>query len=128
MAMNEYVQVEAKKIYDNASYEFPKNQALVAAWIAAHFKGEALKVFDMSKHGSICDCSVLVTALNPTQARSMADEIAANLKHLGAHVYSYEGYESADWILLDFGDTIVHIFQLAARNFHNEMRIYCFES
>lgn len=119
MAMNEYVQLEAKKIFDNKSYEFPKNQAMVAAWIAAHFKGEGLKIFDMSKHGSICDCSVLVTALNPTQARSMADEISANLKHLGADLYSYEGYESADWILLDFGDTIVHIFQLAARDVYD---------
>lgn len=124
MAMNEYVQEEANKIFNNKSFEFPKNQAMVAAWIAAHFKGEALKIFDMTKHSSLSDCSVLATALNPTQARAMADEISANLKHLGAELYSYEGYESADWILLDFGDTIVHIFQLAARDVYDLDLVY----
>lgn len=119
MAMNEYVQTEAKKIFENKKFQFPENQAMVAAWIAAHFKGEALKIFDMRKFSSLCDYSVLVTALNPTQARSMADEISANMRELGAQVYSYEGYESADWILLDLGDTIVHIFQLAARDVYD---------
>ena len=119
MAMNEYVQAEAKKIFENKKFAFPENQAMVAAWIAAHFKGEALKVFDMRKHSSLSDYAVLATALNPTQARAMADEISANLKHLGATLYSYEGYESADWILLDMGDTIIHIFQLAARDIYD---------
>jgi ribosome-associated protein len=92
---------------------------MASAWILANFKGDNLKVFDLKKSSSLCDYSVLATAQNATQARAMADEISANLKHAGASVLSYEGYESADWILLDTGDIIIHVFNGPARDVYD---------
>ncbi len=119
MAANEYVQSEVKKIISNQDYEFPLNHAMASAWIMANFKGDNLKIFDLRKSSALCDYSIIATAQNATQARAMVDEISSNLRENGASVVSYEGYESADWILLDTGDIIVHIFNGPARDVYD---------
>jgi ribosome-associated protein len=119
MAINEYVQNEVKKVISNTGFEFPLNHAMASAWIVANFKGENLKVFDLRGSSSLCDYSVLATAQNVTLARALVDEISANLKNNGASIVSYEGYESADWILLDTGDIIIHIFNGPARDVYD---------
>lgn len=119
MAINEYVQNEVNKIISNKAFEFPLNHAMASAWIVANFKGENLKIFDLRKSSALCDYSILATAQNATQARAMVDEISGNLKNNGASIVSYEGYESADWILLDTGDIIVHIFNGPARDVYD---------
>src|SRR5205085_380245 len=100
------------------------NHAMATAWILANFKGDNLKVFDMRKTSSLCDYSILATAQNATQARAMIDEVSANLKNQGASILSYEGYESADWILLDTGDVMVHVFTGPARDVYDLDMIY----
>lgn len=119
MAINEYVQSEVKKVLSTPGFEFPLNHAMAASWIVANFKGENLKIFDLRKTSSLCDYAILASAQNATQARAMVDEISANLQHNGAKILSYEGYESADWILLDTGDIIVHIFNGHARDVYD---------
>lgn len=119
MAINEYVQTEVNKIISNTSFEFPLNHAMASAWVMANFKGDNLKIFDLRKSSALCDYSILATAQNATQARAMADEISANLKNHGGSIISFEGYESADWILVDTGDIIVHIFNGPARDVYD---------
>lgn len=121
---NEYIQNEVKKVISNPVFEFPLNHAMASVWIMANFKGDNLKVFDMRKSSSLCDYSILATAQNPTQARAMVDEISVNLKAQGASILSYEGYESADWILLDTGDIIVHVFNGPARDVYDLDLVY----
>lgn len=124
MAINEYIQSEVNKIITNPGYEFPVNHAMASAWILANFKGDNLKIFDMKKSSSLCDYSIIVTAQNTTQARAMADEVSLQLKAQGATILSYEGYESADWILLDTGDIMVHVFNGPAREVYDLDIIY----
>lgn len=107
---NDFLQKELSKIMTDSRWPFPQNHAMAATYILAHYKGENLKVFDM-KGSSMCDYNVIATAQNPTQARAMADEISRQLRAVGTQILSYEGYGSADWILLDTGDVIVHVFQ-----------------
>lgn len=116
---NEYIQAEVKKIIENTSFEFPLNHAMASAWILTNFKGDNLKIFDLKKSSALVDFSILATAQNPTQARAMADEIAMNLKQQGAHIVSFEGYETADWILIDTGDIMVHVFTGPARDIYD---------
>lgn len=124
MAINEYVQTEVNKVITNKAFEFPLNHAMATAWILANFKGDNLKVFDMRKTSALCDYSILATAQNATQARAMIDEVSANLKNQGAHIVSYEGYEGADWILLDTGDIMIHVFNGPARDVYDLDMIY----
>ncbi len=119
MAVNEYVQGEVGKVIANKNFEFPLNHAMAAAWIVANFKGDNLKIFDLRKSSALCDYSVLVTAQNATQARAMSDEVAQSLKLNGARLVSFEGYESADWILIDTGDIFIHIFNGPARDIYD---------
>ena len=119
MAINEYVNSEVNKVINNASYEFPLNHAMASAWMIANYKGENLKIFDLRKTSALCDYSIIATAQNATQARALVDEISNNLKAVGANIVSYEGYEGADWILLDTGDIIVHIFNGPARDVYD---------
>lgn len=119
MAINEYIKTEVDKIMENSSYEFPLNHALSSAWILANYKGDGLKVFDMRNTSALCDFTIIATAQNATQARAMADEISANLQSHNASIVSFEGYEGADWILLDTGDVIAHIFNGPARDIYD---------
>lgn len=124
MAQNEYVQGEVKKVIDNATFEFPLNHAMASAWILANYKGDNLKIFDMKKSTSLCDYAVVATAQNATQARAMIDEVSSRLKENGAKILSYEGYDSADWILLDTGDVMVHVFTAHNRDIYDLDMVY----
>lgn len=124
MAINEYIQNEVNKVITDSSFEFPLNHAMASAWILANFKGDNLKIFDMRKTSALCDFSIIATAQNATQARAMIDEVSLNLKNQGASIVSYEGYESADWILLDTGDIIIHVFNGPARDVYDLDLVY----
>ena len=117
---SEYLKSEINKIMTNKDWSFPLNHAMVAAYILANFKGINLKIFDMTTTGSaLCDYNIIATAGNPTQSKAMIDAIASSLRDLGANILSTEGYETADWILVDTGDVIVHVFHEASRGIYD---------
>ena len=107
---------EIDKIIHNKKLEFPKNFALACARILADFKGINLKIIDMKKTSSLADYYVLASAENTTTARSMSEGIQFHLKRHQRPILSVEGVESAEWVLLDFGDLIVHVFQETIRD------------
>ena len=117
---DKYVTQEVKKIYDDKSLEFPKNMALASAWILGNKKGINLKILDVKGKSSLSDYFVLASAQNIIQARAMAEEILGQLRKHGAKSISIEGLESqADWILLDLGDILVHIFLDTSREVYD---------
>jgi ribosome-associated protein len=106
----EYVQKEVAKILENSDYAFPLNLAMASAWICGNLKGINLKVLDVTATSSLSDYFVLASASNSTQANAMAAEVSKLLKTAGHPVLSQEGGGASDWVLIDFGDIIVHIF------------------
>jgi ribosome-associated protein len=112
----EFISIEVDKIIKNEGFEFPLNMAMAAAWLLGNLKGINLKVFDVSASSSLSDYYILASASNSTQANSMADAIQVHLKRNGMSFISKEGVSGSDWILLDGGDIIVHIFQESARD------------
>jgi ribosome-associated protein len=115
----EYVNTEVEKIVKDTSFEFPLNLAMASAWIMGNFKGLNLKVLDTRKRGSLADFFIMGSASNMTQAKSMADAICVQLKKHEVNVLSKEGLGDAEWILLDLGDIIVHIFLDNTRTNYN---------
>lgn len=112
---NPYVQKEVKKVLSES--EVPLSWAMASAWILAHFKGVNIKIYDTKNSSSLCDYNIIASAENPTQAKTMVDELSFNLKQQGeANVISIEGLKDCEWILLDAGDVIVHIFQDISRD------------
>lgn len=112
---NPYVQKETSKIFQD--YEYPKNAALAAAWIMAHYKGINLKIFQAEESTSLCDYNIIGSAENTVQAKTMIDEIQEALKKGGCELISLEGVSDGDWILLDMGDVIIHVFQDLSRDY-----------
>jgi len=75
---------------------------------------------DVSKTSSLADYFILASATNSTQAKAMADTVITQLKKHGKQVLSKEGLHTtgSDWILIDLGSVIVHIFQEVARDIY----------
>ena len=73
-------------------------------------KGVLIKVLNVRDLTSIADYFVLSSTMNKKQAQAAADEVEEKLKEIGVSPLRKEGYRKGDWILLDFGDVVVHIF------------------
>tara|TARA_B100001971_G_C18267904_1_gene595857 strand:+ start:8015 stop:8473 length:459 start_codon:yes stop_codon:yes gene_type:complete len=112
---NDFVKKEVSKIFKSEK-DLSKAQALASAWIIANYKGINIKAFDVHATSSLCDFNLIATAINTTQAKTMADEIQYNIKQNGGSVLSVEGLSDCEWVLIDTGDVIVHIFQEISRD------------
>ena len=87
-------------------------------------KGEDIKVLNISQISTIADYFVIATGSNLSQIRAMADEVDEKLSKAGLHAKYMEGYQKAEWILLDFGPIIVHLFNRENREFYDLERIW----
>ncbi len=82
-------------------------------------KAENPVVIDLKGLSSLADFFVILTASSDVHGRTIADEIRKKFKEKGILPVSFEGYENANWILMDFGDVIVHIFKPEFRELYN---------
>ena len=72
----------------------------------------------------IADYFILATGNSNTQVRALSGEVEFQMKELGIEADHMEGFESGTWILMDFHDVIVHIFQPETRNFYDLERLW----
>ena len=87
-------------------------------------KGEDIKVIDISEISVIADAIVIASGNNKNQLQAMCDEVEEKLSKEKIHHRSIEGYDNANWILLDYNDVIFHIFDKDSRNFYDLDRLY----
>ena len=73
-------------------------------------KGVLIKVLDVKDLTSIADYFIISSVMNKKQAQASADEVEEKLEEAGIKAIRKEGYQEGNWILMDFGDVIVHIF------------------
>ena len=83
-----------------------------------------LKVLDLREVTSFTDYFVLCSGGNQRQIQAIADEVVLRLKHAGELAVGTEGYDGADWVLLDYGDFIVHVFSAKAREYYDLERLW----
>lgn len=115
---NEFVAKEVKKLFEEVEGDQSKKAAMAAAWVCAHFKALNIKIYDVSQSSSLSDYYILASAENPTQARSLVEELIPHFKKENIYPLSQEGMNDAEWILLDLGDIILHVFQESAREIY----------
>lgn len=82
-------------------------------------KGFDIKILDLRKLSSIADFFVICSADSERQVKAIADEIEDKLSEQRIKCSNREGYETMNWILLDYFDVIVHVFKTEARNYYN---------
>jgi len=81
-------------------------------------KGEGVSILDLRGFSSITDFFIICQGTSSTQVSAISDNIEKVLRDSGMKHYNVEGKESAEWILLDCDDVIVHVFQDATRKFY----------
>ncbi len=82
-------------------------------------KARDIEVLDVRKQTSLCDSLIIASADSNRQVKALADHVRDRLKEAGATIVGVEGEESAEWILVDAGDIVVHIMQPAIRAYYN---------
>ncbi len=92
-------------------------QAIVSA--LEDIKARDIEIFDVRHLTSMFDQVIIATAESTRQTRALANHLRETVKDLGAKVYGVEGEDSGEWVLIDLGDTIVHIMQPTARENYN---------
>jgi ribosome-associated protein len=97
---------------------------IIAARAAESKKAEDLLVLDLREITSFTDFFVICSVSNPRQGHAVSDEIHKQLKSHGELPVSVEGYDSAEWVLMDYGDFLVHIFSETARSYYALERLW----
>ncbi|NIP22457.1 MAG: ribosome silencing factor [Phycisphaerae bacterium] len=93
--------------------------ALAAAQVAAGRHCSDIVVLDLKGKSPATDYFVIATGTSDRQMRAVADEICDTAKEQGQQRFGRAGYEQARWILLDFVDVVIHIFDAEYRDYYD---------
>ena len=92
---------------------------------ASEKKAFDIVAIDLREIASFTEFFIIASGTNVRQVQAISDEITEKLKeHLNSRVIRIEGYPTGEWILLDYGDFIVHIFEEKAREFYDLERLW----
>ncbi len=108
------------------STPFEELDERVRAALHAASEKKALEpvVLDLREIASFTDYFVIVSGANERQVQAISDEIYESMKKSGHAAARVEGYKTAEWILLDYGDFVVHVFEQKARKFYDLERLW----
>lgn len=97
---------------------------VMALAAAGEKKATASVLLDLRAIASFTDYFVITNGTNERQVRAISDGIVETLKKAGSPALRVEGYKTAEWILVDYGDFLVHIFDEKARKFYDLERLW----
>ena len=87
-------------------------------------KAMNLKVVDLSNKSSIADCFIIATCRSTRHADSTADDLVRKLKKIGIKCPNPEGRPQCDWIIVDAGSIIIHLFRHETRELYNLEKLW----
>lgn len=96
----------------------------IALSAASEKKAINTVVLDLREIASFTDYFVITSGTNERQVQAISDEVLETLKKAGTPAARVEGYKTAEWILLDYGDFVVHVFDEKARKFYDLERLW----
>ena len=102
-----------------------RQQVAIAVEAVENKKGEDVVILEMDRaSGAFTDYFVVCTGTNPRQVQAISDEVEKLLSENGERPASREGYQQAEWVLLDYVHFVVHIFSERARKFYDLERLW----
>ncbi len=87
-------------------------------------QGEDIKILKIGAISSLADYFIITSASNERQVKAITDNIEKELEEHNVFVRAKEGTSSSNWILLDYGDFIIHVFKSEDRKFYNLERLW----
>ncbi len=82
-------------------------------------KARDIVVFDVKKMTAFFDKVIVATGESNRQCRALASRVQENVKAAGGKVYGVEGEQTGEWLLVDIGESVIHIMQPAIRQYYN---------
>lgn len=104
--------------------EHSKEMARIACEALSDKKGEDIQVIDISGVSVLADYFIIANGTNESQVKALVDNVEEQLAKAGYTVKQREGYGLGSWVLLDFSDIIVHVFDKENRLFYDLERIW----
>ena len=101
-----------------------ENAVMIAARAAQDKKATDLAVLDLREVASFTEYFLICTGASTRQVQAISNSVEEALLKNGKRPLHIEGYSSAEWILLDYGDFIVHVFGQASRRFYDLERLW----
>lgn len=102
----------------------PEEMWRVAVHAAEAKQGKDILVLDLRAISAFADYFVLISGSNTRQIQAIADEVELQIRKAGDRALSVEGYDNAEWILMDYGDYLIHIFSEKARAYYDLERLW----
>lgn len=102
-----------------------KKMAQVAYMAIDEKKGEDIKIIEISQISVMADYFIIANGTNISQVQALVDNVQEKMHKAGFETKRVEGNRSSSWILLDYGDVVVHIFDKEDRLFYDLERIWC---
>ncbi len=87
-------------------------------------KGYDIKILNLQNLSSIADYFIICSGSATMQVKAIADEIDKKFREQGIKCYHKEGYDSLNWVLLDYLDVVVHVFRNESREFYSLEKIW----
>ena len=85
---------------------------------------EEIKVLDIRQISVIADYFIIANGINKNQVQAIVDNVQDALQKAGYEMKQMEGYQNGTWVLIDFGDIVIHIFDQENRLFYDLERIW----
>lgn len=99
-------------------------RTLLCARYALEKKAYDLAVMAVGKLSSVADYFLICTGRSDTQVQAIVQSIDENLRRQGVRPLAIEGYTNAQWVLMDYGDVLVHVFYEPVRAFYDLERLW----
>lgn len=87
-------------------------------------KGENIQIIDISQISVLADYFIITDGTSDSQIKALVEHVDEKMEKAGYHLRQQEGQNSGSWVLMDYGDVIVHVFEKENRSFYNLERIW----
>ena len=101
-----------------------KEMTRIAVAAMEEKKAQDVKIIDIEHISTLADYFVIASGTNRNQVQAMADNVEEMLGKAGFEPKQIEGYQNANWILMDYGDVVLHLFDEENRLFYDLERIW----
>lgn len=90
-------------------------------------KGQDVKVLDVTELSDVMDTLVIVTGTSNRHVKSISNNVIEETKKAGLQPIGVEGMDAGEWVLVDYGDTVVHVMLAATRDFYGLEKLWYME-
>jgi len=115
---------QLKTVLDEPASGEIDERILMAIHAAGEKKALEIVVLDLREIATFTDYFLIASGTNERQVQAISDGVVETLKRAGTPAARVEGYKTAEWILLDYGDFVVHVFDDKARKFYDLERLW----